>query len=56
MKAISIRMPEELLEWLRKRAARETMETGNQHSINSFVVDVLEREKKTDVGKERAKS
>ena len=32
------------------------METGNQYSINSLVVDVLQREMKADLGKERAKS
>jgi hypothetical protein len=51
MKAISIRMPEELLKWLRKRAARQTIETGKQYSINSLVVDVLEQERETDQGK-----
>ena len=56
MKSVSIRMPEALLEWLRKRAARETMETGQQYSVNSLVVDTLSREKEADTGKERAKS
>jgi len=56
MKSVSIRMPEDLLNWLRKRAARETMETGNQYSINTLVVDVLRREMEADMGKERAKS
>jgi hypothetical protein len=45
-------MPEELLNWLRKRAARETIETGQQYSINSLVVDILTREMASDHRKE----
>jgi hypothetical protein len=52
MKSVSIRMPEELLDWLRKRAARETMETGRQYSINALVLDVLAEAKETDQRKE----
>ena len=32
------------------------METGNQYSINSLVLDLLTREMEADTGKERAKS
>jgi hypothetical protein len=52
MKSVSIRMPEDLLKWLRKRAARETFETGEQYSINSLVVDALSREMQADQRKE----
>ncbi len=48
MKSVSIRMPDELLGWLRKRAARETINTGQQYSINSLVVDLLRREMEAD--------
>ena len=52
MKSVSIRMPDELLGWLRKRAARETFETGEQYSINSLVVDILTRDMEADQRKE----
>lgn len=55
MKSVSIRMPEDLLDWLRKRAARETIKTGNQYSINTFVVNVLKREMEADQRKEGQK-
>jgi hypothetical protein len=45
-------MPEDLLNWLRKRAARETIETEKQYSINALVVDVLTREMEADQRKE----
>lgn len=52
MKVISIRMPDDLLNWLRKRAARGTIETEKQYSINALVVDVLRREMEADQGRE----
>ncbi len=41
MKAWSIRMPEVLLEWLREKAARETIKRKRNVSINSIMVEIL---------------
>ena len=41
VKAWSIRMPDELLEWLREKAARETIERKMNVSINSIMVEIL---------------
>ncbi|UCG14548.1 MAG: hypothetical protein JSU72_08920 [Deltaproteobacteria bacterium] len=41
MKAWSIRMPAELLEWLRERAAKETIKRKRNVSINSIMVEIL---------------
>ena len=41
MKAWSIRMPDELLEWLREKAARETIKRKRNVSINTIMVEIL---------------
>ena len=48
MKAWSIRMPEVLLEWLREKAARETIKRKRNVSINSIMVDILSAAMKAD--------
>jgi hypothetical protein len=54
---ITVRMPKELLSWLRRKAATETMQQDRQVSINSTIVDILRHEMDAeDMGKERAKS
>lgn len=53
--SITVRMPAELLEWLRKKAALETLETDPQVSINETIVDILRRERDADLRKEKAK-
>jgi hypothetical protein len=54
--SITVRMPGEILSWLRKKAALETIERNRQVSINSTIVNVLKREMEADTGKERAKA
>jgi hypothetical protein len=44
MKAISIRMPDEILDWLREKAAMETIRQKQHFGINGYVVEVLRRE------------
>jgi predicted DNA-binding protein len=41
VKAWSIRMPDELLEWLREKAAKETIKRKRNVSINSIMVEIL---------------
>lgn len=48
MKAWSIRMPEELLDWLREKAARETIKERRNISINTIMVDILSAAMKAD--------
>jgi phage host-nuclease inhibitor protein Gam len=44
MKSVSIRMPEEVLDWLREMAAKETIARKRQYSINSLVLDIIKKE------------
>jgi hypothetical protein len=46
MKSVSIRMPNELLSKLRKKAAEETVKQDKRVSINQLVVDILTKELK----------
>ena len=48
MKAITIRMPDELLDWLRERAARETIKYKKQVSMNTLAVEILTKAMKAD--------
>lgn len=48
MKAWSIRMPDELLEWLREKAARETIKRKRNVSINTIMVEILSAAMKND--------
>ncbi len=41
-----------MLEWLRRKAAAETIKRNARVSINSYVLELVKR----DMGKERAKS
>jgi hypothetical protein len=52
MKAITIRMPEEILDWLREKAALETIKQKKHFSINSYIVGVLGHEMELDRKKE----
>jgi hypothetical protein len=40
-KSLAIRMPVELLDWLRERAARETIRRNKYISINTFILELL---------------
>jgi len=48
MKAITIRMSNELLQWLRNKAARETIRQDKQVSMNTLAVDILTKAMKAD--------
>ena len=41
MKVMAIRMPDELLDWLRDEAARETIRLKKVVSMNSLAVEIL---------------
>ena len=43
MKVISIRMPDELLERLRERAAMETIRQKKSVSMNSMALEILDK-------------
>jgi hypothetical protein len=48
VKSVAIRMPVELLNWLRERAARETIRRNKYVSINTFVLELLVGEMAAD--------
>ena len=48
MKAITIRMPDELLDWLREKAARETIKYKKQVSMNTLAVELLTKAMQAD--------
>jgi hypothetical protein len=56
MKVISVRMPEEILDWLREKSAMETIRLKKHFSINSYILNVLRREMEADADKQKAKS
>jgi len=41
MKQWTFRMPDDLLEWLRERAARETIRQKKSVSMNTLAVEIL---------------
>jgi len=52
MKSVAIRFPEEMLEWLREKAAKETKIRKGRVSINSYVLELVECEMQADQRKE----
>jgi hypothetical protein len=48
MKQWTFRMPEELMEWLREKAARETIRQKKSISMNAVAVDILTKAMKAD--------
>ena len=48
MKPWTIRMPEEILDWLRDKAARETIRTKKNVSMNTVAVEVLTKAMEAD--------
>ena len=44
MKSLMVRLPDGVLEWIRDKAAHETIRQKKQVSMNSLVVEILERE------------
>ena len=48
MKPWTIRMPEELIDWIREKAARETIKCKRVVSMNTLVVEILMKSMKYD--------
>jgi hypothetical protein len=48
MKTTNLRLPEELLNWTREKAARETIERGERVSINTVIVELIRQAKEAD--------
>lgn len=53
MKQWTIRMPEELLTWLRERAAKETIKRDRNVSMNTLAVDIIMKAMRADRKKSR---
>ena len=43
MKSLMVRLPDEVLDWIRERAALETIRQKRQVSMNSLIVGILKR-------------
>ncbi len=56
MQPLMVRLPDEVLEWVREKAALETIRLKKQVSMNSLVVEILEREMVENTRKEMIKS
>jgi hypothetical protein len=52
MKAITFRVPDEIADWLREKAALQTIHQKRQVSINSLVLEMFRREMEADQKKE----
>jgi len=52
MKSISFRLPDDLAEWLREKAAMETIKRKKYVSINTLVAEIFTREMEADQRKE----
>ena len=48
MKPWTIRMPKEILDWLREKAARETIKRNKNVSMNTVAVDILLKAMRAD--------
>ncbi len=48
MKPWTVRIPEELLNWIRKKAAEETIKQNQQVSMNTVSVDILSKAKQEE--------
>ena len=53
MKPWTIRMPDEILEWLRERAAMESIRQKKNVSMNTIAVDVLTKAIEKDKKRKR---
>ncbi|MGD0400214.1 MAG: hypothetical protein ABSC04_15005 [Syntrophobacteraceae bacterium] len=56
MKGLVLRIPEEVLAWVRNEAARQTIKRGRQVSMNALVLELLRREMEADAHKQKIKS
>lgn len=48
MKPFAVRLPEELMEWIRKKAAMESIKQKKQVSMNSIIVEILSKEMESE--------
>ena len=48
LKAWTLRMPEELYEWLLEKAARETIKRKQKVAMNSLAIEILTKAMKDD--------
>ena len=48
MKQWTLRLPEEVLDWLREKAAKEMLKRKKQVSMNTIAVEVLTKAMKAD--------
>jgi hypothetical protein len=48
MKGLNLRMPDEILKWVREKAARATIAKGERVSMNIIILDLLKREMEAD--------
>lgn len=48
MKPLSVRMPDELFEWLMEKAARQTIDRKKRISMNTLAVDILMKAMRVD--------
>ena len=48
MKAWTVRMPEDLFEWIMEKAARETIARKKRVSMNALTVDILLKAMRAD--------
>ena len=49
MKPWALRMPEEMIDWLREKAAWETIKRKKQVSMNTVAVEILAKTMKSDM-------
>ncbi len=43
-KGLTLRFPDEMLDWLRRRAASETIRRNARVSINSYLLELIKKE------------
>ncbi len=53
MKTLNLMIPEELLNWAKTKAARDTYCKGEPISINAVIIDLIRREMEADKWKDR---
>ena len=53
MKVLTIRMSDELVDWIREKAARETVKRKRSVSMNTLAVEILTKAMKADKKKGR---
>lgn len=54
MEGLALEIPEELLNWTRDKAARETIRRGRQVSMNTVILELIRREMENDRSKENS--